>query len=82
MDFRKEPARLVGLIMIVLASVLQLLNVTMTPEDLDAIQVLITVAVEVLVVGGGISFLRGLVASKKTIADEYGRTEEQRLFRK
>lgn len=82
MDFRKEPARLVGLLMIVLASVLQLLNVTLTPEDMDAIQVLVTVAVEVLVVGGGIAFLRGLVASKATVAREYGRAEEKRLFQK
>jgi hypothetical protein len=76
-----EPARLVGIIMAVVGAILQLLNITVTPENMEALQVIIAALASILVAFGGTETIRKYVASKRTVRGEVGYARTNQLFR-
>ncbi len=56
---KSEAAVIVGVIM----AVLSLLNITLTPEDAEAVEVL----VQAFILAGGVAVIRNFVFSRKTV---------------
>lgn len=78
--FGKEAARYTGVIMSVLVAVLSLCGIVLTPEDYEAVGVLVTALVGVFITMGGVEFIRSKVASRRTVRENLGAEIAQEIF--
>jgi hypothetical protein len=71
---KSEATVIVGVIM----AILSLLNIVLTPEDMQAVQVI----VEAVILAGGVTAIRGWVASYNTVEKITSDTTAKVVFRK
>jgi hypothetical protein len=73
-EMNKEPALIVGVIM----AILTLLNITLTPEKYESLQLI----VEFFVLAGGVTAIRAFVASRVSVRKKAGPVAEKAVFEK
>lgn len=78
--FGKEAARATGVVMAVLVALLTLFGVVLTPEDYEALGVIVTATIGVFITMGGAEFIRSKVASRRTVRKTLGNEAAVEIF--